>query len=81
MPVVNQKKRKAMAKVLVSTIMELLEDERKGERGERPKNILLRKGHGGLCKASKRKKEESKRLRGERDQIKYIHLDLKEGRL
>ena len=33
---------------------------------------MLRKGHGGLYKAPTR--EESERLRGERDQIKFIDL-------
>ena len=33
---------------------------------------MLRKGHGGLCKAPT--KEESEKLRGERDQIKFIRL-------
>ena len=33
---------------------------------------MLRKGYGGLYKAPK--KEESKRLRGERDQIEFIDL-------
>ena len=28
-----------------------------------------------------RKKEESERLRGERDQIKFLNLDLKDGKL
>ena len=35
---------------------------------------MLGKGHGGLCKPQQRKKEESERLRGERDQIKFIDL-------
>ena len=30
--------------------------------------------HGGLYKAPQRKKEESKRLRGEGDQIKFVNL-------
>ena len=45
---------------------------------------MLKKGRGGLCKAQQRKKEESKRLRGERErEIRSISftLDLKGGRL
>ena len=41
---------------------------------------MLGKGHGGLYKAPTRK-EEGERLRGERDQIKFIDLLLKGGRL
>ena len=36
---------------------------------------MLGKGHGGLYNAST--KEESERLRGERDQIKFIDLGFK----
>ena len=35
---------------------------------------MLGKGHGGLYKASTMEKEESERLTGERDQIKFIDL-------
>ena len=35
---------------------------------------MLGKGHGGLSRPQKWKKEESERLRGERDQIKFIEL-------
>ena len=37
---------------------------------------MLRKGYGGLYKAPKKEEEESERLRGERDQIKFIDLGL-----
>ena len=39
---------------------------------------MLKKGHGDLYKAST--KEESERLRGERGQIKFIHLRFGLGR-
>ena len=39
---------------------------------------MLSKGHGGLFKAPTRKKEENERLRGGRDQIKFLILDLKD---
>ena len=43
---------------------------------------MLGKGHGGLYKAEKnRKKEERERLRGERDQIKFIDFRFKDGKL
>ena len=35
---------------------------------------MLGEGHEGLYKPQKRKKEESERLREERDQIKFIAL-------
>ena len=35
---------------------------------------MLGKGYGGLYKPPHRKKEDSERLRGERDQIKFIDL-------
>ena len=35
---------------------------------------MLGKGHGDLYKAQTRKKEESEKLRGERDQIKSIDV-------
>ena len=35
---------------------------------------MLGKGHGGLYKLQQWKKEESERLRGERDQIKFINV-------
>ena len=43
---------------------------------------MLRKGHGGLYDIpQQRKKEESKRLRGKRDQIKFIDRRFKDGKL
>ena len=42
---------------------------------------MLRKGHGGLYKATKWKKEKNDRVRGEGDQIKFIDLELKDGKL
>ena len=42
---------------------------------------MLRKGHGGLCKAPTKEEEESERLRGERDQIKFIDLRFEKGNL
>ena len=38
------------------------------------------KGHGGLYKAPTKKKEESERLRGERDQVKFIDLRFERGK-
>ena len=35
---------------------------------------MLGKGHGGLYNASTKKERRSERLRGERDQIKFIDL-------
>ena len=35
---------------------------------------MLRKGYGGLCKVPTKEEEESERLRGERDQTKFIDL-------
>ena len=35
---------------------------------------MLRKGHGGLYKASTMEERKNERLRGERDQIKFIDL-------
>ena len=40
---------------------------------------MLRKVHGGLCKAPT--KEESERLRGEGDRSSLLILDLKDGKL
>ena len=40
---------------------------------------MLRKGYGGLQKAPT--KEESERLRGERDQIKFIDLTFERGQV
>ena len=37
---------------------------------------MLRKGHFGLSRPEKWKKEESEKLRGERDKIKFIDLRL-----
>ena len=37
---------------------------------------MLWKGHGGLYKAQQRKKEDSKRLKGEGAQIQFIDLRL-----
>ena len=42
---------------------------------------MLGKGHGDLYKAPQRKKEESERLRGERDQIKLIGLRFERGQI
>ena len=33
---------------------------------------MLRKGHGGLYEAPAKEEEESEKLRGEKDQIKFI---------
>ena len=40
---------------------------------------MLEKGHGVLYKAQHRKKEESERPRGERDQIKFIDPRFEKG--
>ena len=42
---------------------------------------MLGKGHGGLCKAPTKKKEESERLRGARDQIIFIALRFDKGQV
>ena len=42
---------------------------------------MLRKGQGGLYNASKKKKDESERLRGERDQINFIDLGFERWQL
>ena len=43
---------------------------------------MLRKGHGGLNKTPKKKKEESEKLRGEREiRSSLLILDLKDGKL
>ena len=40
---------------------------------------MLGKGHGGYTKPQQRKKEESERLTGERDQIKFIDVRFERG--
>ena len=35
---------------------------------------MLRKDHGGLCRAPTKEKSRSKKVRGEVDQIKFIDL-------
>ena len=35
---------------------------------------MLGKGHGGIYKPPTRMEEKSERLRGERDQIKFIYI-------
>ena len=43
--------------------------------------FMVRKGHGCLYEAPTMEEEESKRLRGERDQIKLIDLRFERGQV